>query len=152
LHFTWWSFRRENEKNKGAVQSKASNSSISNFLNVKTQSEMEKQLSLAAQEATFAYHMAVHNHSFKSIFKSMDCTIAIVKILFNDKFRCSQTKCKAIITNVIAPFAIKQIDEELKEARFLSVLIKPLGQKVSASGREILSCRKRCEGEGVGVS
>jgi hypothetical protein len=32
-------------------------------------------------------------------------------------------KCKAIITNVIAPFATKQIDEELKEARFISVLI-----------------------------
>lgn len=95
-------------KHKGAVQSKASNSSISNFLNAKTQSEMEKQLSLAAQEATFAYHTAVHNHSFKS----MDCTTAIVKKLFNDKFRCSQTKCKAIITNVIAPFATKQINEE----------------------------------------
>jgi hypothetical protein len=61
------------KKHKGAVQSKASNSS--NFLNAKTQSEMEKQLSLAAQKATFAYHTAVHKHSFKS----MDCTTAIVK-------------------------------------------------------------------------
>jgi hypothetical protein len=64
------------KKHKGAVQSKASNSS--NSLNAKTQSEMEKQLSLAAQEATFAYHTAVHNHSFKS----MDCTTAIVKKTF----------------------------------------------------------------------
>jgi hypothetical protein len=87
LHFTWWSVRPENENHKGAVQSRASNSSISNFLNAKTQSEMEKQLSLAAQEATFAYHAAMHNHSFKS----MDCTTAIVKKLFNDKFRCSQS-------------------------------------------------------------
>jgi hypothetical protein len=39
---------------------------------------MEKQLLLAAQEATFAYHMVVHNHSFKS----MDCTTAIVKKTF----------------------------------------------------------------------
>jgi hypothetical protein len=46
----------------------------------------------------------------------MDCTTAIVKKLFDDKFRCSQTKRKAIIT--------KQIDEELKEARFISVLIE----------------------------
>jgi hypothetical protein len=53
----------------------------------------------------------------------MDCTIAIVKKLFNDKFRCLQTKCKAIITNVIAPFVTKQTDEKLKEARFISVLI-----------------------------
>jgi hypothetical protein len=34
-----------------------------------------------------------------------------------------QTNCKAVITNVIAPFATKQIDEELKEARFISVII-----------------------------
>jgi uncharacterized UPF0160 family protein len=53
----------------------------------------------------------------------MDCTTAIVKKLFNDKFRCSQIKCKAIITYVIAPFRTKQIDEDLKEARFISVLI-----------------------------
>jgi hypothetical protein len=58
---------------------------------------METQLSLAAQEATFVYHTAVHNHSFKS----MGCTTTIVGKLFNDKATCSQTKCKAIITNVI---------------------------------------------------
>jgi hypothetical protein len=46
-----------------------------------------------------------------------------MKKLFNDKFRCSQTKYKAIITNDIAPFATKQIDEERKEARFISTLI-----------------------------
>jgi hypothetical protein len=45
-------------------------------------SETEKQLLLAAHEATFAYHTAVHNHSFKS----MDCTTTIVRKLFNDKF------------------------------------------------------------------
>jgi hypothetical protein len=53
----------------------------------------------------------------------MDCTTTIVKKLLNDKFRCSQTKCKAIITTGIAPFVTKQTDEELKEARFISVLI-----------------------------
>jgi hypothetical protein len=38
---------------------------------------MEKRLSLAAQEETFAYYAAVHNHSLKS----MDCTTVIVKEL-----------------------------------------------------------------------
>jgi hypothetical protein len=46
-----------------------------------------------------------------------------VRKLFNDKFTCSLTKCRAIITNVIAPFATKQILQELKEVRFISVLI-----------------------------
>jgi hypothetical protein len=67
-------------KKKLAVQNEASNNSISNYLSMKNIGEMEKQLSLAAQEATFAYHTAVHNHSFKS----MDCTTTIVRKLFND--------------------------------------------------------------------
>jgi hypothetical protein len=46
-----------------------------------------------------------------------------VRKLFNDKFTCSQTKCRAIITNVIVAFATKQVLQELKEARFISVLI-----------------------------
>jgi hypothetical protein len=66
--------------------------------------EMEKKLWLAAQEAIFAYQIAVHNHSLKC----MDCTTTmttIVRKLFNDEFTRSQTKCRAIITNVIAPCA-----------------------------------------------
>jgi hypothetical protein len=31
-------------------------------------------------------------------------------------------KCRAISTNVIAPFATKQILQELKEARFISFI------------------------------
>jgi hypothetical protein len=46
-----------------------------------------------------------------------------VRKLFNDKFTRSQTKCRTIITNAIAPFATKQILQELKEACFISVLI-----------------------------
>jgi hypothetical protein len=84
-------------KYKLAVQNKSSNNSISNYLSTKNISEMDKQLSLAAQEATSAYHTAMHNHSSKS----MDCTTAIVIKLFNDKFTCSQIKCRGIITNVI---------------------------------------------------
>jgi hypothetical protein len=49
-------------KHKLAVQNLASNNSISNCLGTKNVIEMQKQLSLAAQEATFAYHTAVHNH------------------------------------------------------------------------------------------
>jgi hypothetical protein len=47
---------------------------------------MEKQLWLAAQEATFAKHTAVHNHAFRS----MDCTVTTVRKHFNNKFTCSQ--------------------------------------------------------------
>jgi hypothetical protein len=57
------------KKNELAVQNKAASNSISNYLSTKNISEKEKQLSLAAQEATYAYHIAMHNNSFKS----MDC-------------------------------------------------------------------------------
>jgi hypothetical protein len=69
LHCTWWLVGRRQsseKKNKLAVQNKASNNSISNYLSTKNVNEMEKQLLLAAQEATCAYHTTVHNHSFKS--------------------------------------------------------------------------------------
>jgi hypothetical protein len=71
LHCTWWSVgrrqSRENKKHKLALENKASSNSINNYLSTKNITEMEKQLSLAVQEATFAYHTAVHNHSFKSM-------------------------------------------------------------------------------------
>jgi hypothetical protein len=102
-------------KYKLAFANEACHDSISNYVSTKNISEMEKQLSLAAQEATFVlvYRTAVHNHSFRS---------TIIRKIFDDKLTCSQTKCRAIITNVIAPFATKQILEELKEARIISVL------------------------------
>lgn len=107
----------KSNKHKVALQVKSSSSKMDNYLSVKAVSDMDKQLS--AQEATFAYHTVMHNQSFKS----MDCTSDIIKSLFNNKFACSQTKTRAIITNVIAPFAVEQIMKELKEAQFISVMI-----------------------------
>jgi hypothetical protein len=107
------------KKKRLAVQNKASDSSISNYLSTMNISEMEKRLSQVAQEVTFAYHTVVHNHSFKS----MDCTTTVVTKLFSDKSICSQTKYRAIIIKVIAPFATKQILQELKEAHLIYALI-----------------------------
>jgi hypothetical protein len=60
LHCTWWSVERRQsrgeKKHKLAVQN---NNSTSNYLGKKNIGEMEKQLSLGAEEATFAYHTAV---------------------------------------------------------------------------------------------
>jgi hypothetical protein len=36
---------------------------------------------------------------------------------------CSQTECRAIISNVIVPFTTKWIVQELQEARSISILI-----------------------------
>jgi hypothetical protein len=118
---------------------------------MKNISEMEKLLSLGAQEVTFAYHIAVHNHSFRS----MDCTTTIVGKLFNNKIACSQTKCRAIITNVIAPFATKRIFRELKETRYISVLIDSSNhfyEKLVTLIVRDFQAERRCDGQGAGVS
>jgi hypothetical protein len=81
--------RVKRRKYKLGFPNKGSDNSISNYLSTKNISEMEKQLSLGAQESTFAYHNAVNDH--------------------NDKFTCTQTKFRAIIANVITLFATKQI-------------------------------------------
>jgi hypothetical protein len=47
-------------KHKLAVKNKASNKIINNYLSMKNIGEMEKQLSLAAQEPAFAYHTSLH--------------------------------------------------------------------------------------------
>jgi hypothetical protein len=54
---------------KLAVQNKTSNNSVSNYLIMKNISEMEKQLSLTAQEATFAYQTTLHNHYHEETFQ-----------------------------------------------------------------------------------
>jgi hypothetical protein len=115
-------------------------------------SEMEKQLLLAAQEAIFSYHTAVHNHNFKSI----HCTTTIVRKFSNDKFTCSQTKCRAIITNVIAPpFAEEQILQELKEDRFIPVLMgssNHLDEKFVPLSVRDFHAEKSGDGHGARVS
>jgi hypothetical protein len=72
------------------------------------------QRQLAAQEVILAFHTAIHNHSLKS----KNCTIAIVKNLFNQTFTCSQTKTEVIISKGMAPLAKKQVLNSLQEASF----------------------------------
>jgi hypothetical protein len=57
-------------------------------------------------------------------------------------------------TTLSVTCSLRAEDESSATKKFnisINQLIKPLGQKVNASGREILSCRKRC-GECVGVN
>lgn len=54
----------------------------------------------AVREGVWAYHTIKSNQSFQS----SDCATKIFKTCFNmKKFSCSQNKCRAIVTNVLAP-------------------------------------------------
>jgi hypothetical protein len=64
---------------------------------------------IAAEEGLSAYHTIKCNHSFRS----MDCTSSVIRRLHKEKFSCGRTKCESIVVNVLAPFAMQQIFEEL---------------------------------------
>ncbi|KAL4098108.1 hypothetical protein QTP88_022777 [Uroleucon formosanum] len=82
-------------------------------------------LKIAAEEGMFAFHTIVHNHSFRS----MVCTTTLIKKLHEKKFSCARTKCESIILNVLAPFAMNQIIDELKAVNFATIIIDTSNHK-----------------------
>jgi hypothetical protein len=75
---------------------------------------------IAAEGGLYAFHTIKHNHSFRS----MDCTSSVIRRLHAEKFSCSQTKCESIVTNVLVPFAMQQIFEELESVKYCMNLFK----------------------------
>lgn len=77
-----------------------------------------KDISTSAYEGVWAYHIIKSNHSFASV----DCASKIFRTCFElKKFHCGRTKAQAIITNVLAPYAIGVVRNELAERNFVSV-------------------------------
>lgn len=77
--------------------SAAASLNITSFCKGKTSSD--SALQCAAKEATFAYHTAQHELSFKS----SDCTSKLVEKLFDPEFSAARTKTEAVIVYVISP-------------------------------------------------
>lgn len=72
----------------------------------------------AVMEGTWAYHIINANHSFKS----SDCASQIFRTCFKmKKFTCSQTKCQAIVVNVLAPHAVTLLEKDLSQCRFVTI-------------------------------
>lgn len=73
---------------------------------------------LAAIEAVWAYHVVNANHSFKS----SDCATKIIRTCFKVKsFACSQTKCQAIVVNVLAPRFKEMVQEDLNKCHYVTI-------------------------------
>jgi hypothetical protein len=68
----------------------------------------------AAEEGPFAFHIIKHNHSFGS----MDCTSSVIRRLHEEKFSCGLAKCESIAVNVLAPFTMQQIFEDLESVTY----------------------------------
>jgi hypothetical protein len=75
-------------------------SKVSDYFSKKSMGEMERNL--ATDGATFAYHVCMHNQSFRS----MDCTSKIIRKLYDKKFTCGQKMTQAIIVSVLATYAM----------------------------------------------
>ena len=110
------------KKRKVSVEAAASSSRMTSFFkNVGSVAT----LTLAAKEATFAYHTATHGQSFRS----SDCTSKLISKLFEPKFSLEKTKCEAIVVNVIAPMCIDELHQELDRINFVTLSIDASSMK-----------------------
>jgi hypothetical protein len=53
----------------------------------------------------------------------MDCKSSVIRNLHVQNFSCGRTKYEAIVANVLAPFAMQQILEELETLKYISVMV-----------------------------
>lgn len=93
----------------------ASSSTITSFF--KNAEPADNKVSIAAKEANFAFHTAIHDISFIT----SDCTSKLISMPFEPKFGSARTKVEVIITGVIAPIARVELHNELKDCNFLSI-------------------------------
>lgn len=72
----------------------------------------------SACEGVWAYHTVHANHSFNS----SECASKIFRTCFEiKKFHCSRTKCEAIVTNVLGPYAVNEVKNEMANVKFLNI-------------------------------
>ena len=114
----------QTQKHKSSIEAAASSSRVKNFFKP-ANSDSDESLKLAAKEATFAYHTAIHGQSFKI----SDCTSKLISKFFEIKFALARTKCEAVIVNCIAPMVAGDLREELGKANFITVIIDASNRK-----------------------
>ena len=95
----------QTQKHKSSIEAAASSSRVTNFFKA---ADSDQSLKLAAKEATFAYHTAIHGQSFKSF----DCTSKLISKFFEPKFALARTKCEAVIVNCIGPMVAADLQQE----------------------------------------
>lgn len=94
------------KKHKSAVESVAGTSSILTFFKDPNKDDL-----ISAKEATFAYHSAVHNLSFKT----SDCNSKLLSKFFEPKFCLARRECESVILNVITRYWKEKLQEDLNK-------------------------------------
>ena len=104
------------KRHKSVDISASSSKAVTDYF--KSARPSEKDLEVAATEGLWAYHTVRENQSFRST----DCATKIFKECFEPKFSCARTKCEAIVANVFAPYAEKQLESQMENAHCITLL------------------------------
>lgn len=101
------------EKHRRASRGESTSAKMTDFFS-KPGTKIEEEVAVA--ECTMAFHTVKHHQSYRST----DCTSSLLNTLFHNsetgkKYSCARTKTEAIINNVLAPFSIQSILEDLEE-------------------------------------
>ncbi|GBM60523.1 hypothetical protein AVEN_260008-1 [Araneus ventricosus] len=113
----------QSSKHKKSLACAASSSKLTSFF--KTASSNDKNLDLAAKEATFAYQTANHSLSFNS----NSFSSKLISKFFEPRFSLGKTKCEAIVLNAIAPLAQAELKEDLTKLNYVSVSMDASNRK-----------------------
>lgn len=102
------------EKHRKSIRT---SSKLDNLVTARSGPKTEVQ----AAEATLVFHTVKHNQSFNSL----DCTVPLQKCLYADsniakEVTCARTKAEAILKNVLAPYVLKNILEDLSDIKYIS--------------------------------
>ncbi|CDQ72078.1 unnamed protein product [Oncorhynchus mykiss] len=108
---------QQTKKHKACLMGLVGMPSVTTFF--KKVEPSQEEYDLAVQEGVFAYHTMRHNH----IYRSMDCTAQLTRELYEPKFTCARTKCDAIVSNMLAPWATTLVTQDLDQVEFVSLSI-----------------------------
>ena len=111
------------QKHKDAEKNQASVKHISSFM-VRRDDNSESD-KIAASEALVAYHTVRHGQSFRS----NDCLSTLIKKLYEPKFSSARTKSEAIITNVLSPYILDEVQQDLKKTQSITLSLDASNKK-----------------------
>jgi hypothetical protein len=72
---------------------------------------------IAVSEALVAYHTVRHGQSFRA----NDCFSSLIKKIHEPKFSSAHTKSEAISTNVLSPYILGEVIEDLNKTKSSTV-------------------------------
>jgi hypothetical protein len=95
-----------------AAETKSCSKKVTSYFTKETTANECKHIT--ADERLFAFHRIKHNQSFRS----RDCVSSVIRRLHEEKFLCGRTKRESTVVNILAPFTMQQIFEELESVTY----------------------------------